>query len=104
MVKLYLTLLFTIITCFCYAQGSGSITVDSELEILTLLIPEDKQPAGFSSERDKEVLVPVKIRECKQLILDNIDNARKVRYYREMIWRLENAVIIEISSIPNIEG
>lgn len=75
-------------------------TNEPTVEVIALM-PDDQKPIGFSSQEELEKMVPIQIAECKTRIEKFQNEPEKVKYYREMIWRLENATITTISGASN---
>jgi len=72
------------------AQSSSTILTK---EMIHADRPADAIPKFFKSQEELDKMVPQKVDELKQLILDNQSNIDKVFYYREEIWRYENAIV-----------
>lgn len=94
-------LLLGVLALSLSASYINAQTEEPIVEITTSIVPEDQKPIGFESTTEQEKMVPMQIAECKSRILKFKDDAKKVKYYREMIWRLENSYVNELSGSSN---
>jgi transcription antitermination factor NusA-like protein len=89
---LLLILLCGATTITSYAQSAATrVTV----EMVTSLPPEDGTPMVYGSQGEMNRKVKEKIQECKQLVVKHQDDPTKASFYREELWRYENAIILE---------
>mgnify|MGYP001071432493 CR=1 FL=1 len=87
----------------CVAIFCGSVVVNNtyaqeatelhQEDILTSIKPADGQPAVFANRMELEQKVDFKIENTKRAILENKNDAVKVRQLREELWRFENAIV-----------
>jgi hypothetical protein len=59
------------------------------------IIPKDEKPAEFSSEKEMLKTVPLEIKKCKKNLSENSHNSERANYYREQLWRFENAIVVD---------
>jgi len=84
-----------------YAQQSVELHQKS---LLTAIKPVDGNPVVFSNQVELESNVGFKIENVKQLILENQNDAIKVRQLREELWRFENAIVQERKQLTNAKN
>lgn len=77
---------------------SAALNAQSSKTVLTKEMihsdrPADAIPKFFKSQEELNSTVPLKVDQLKQLIIDNQTDMDKVFFYREEIWRYENAVV-----------
>jgi len=65
------------------------------LETVKSLPPKDGLPMTFSTSKELNKVVPPRIAELKQLIVDFQHDPDKATVYREELWRLENAKVVK---------
>lgn len=90
MKKVLLLAVGVIFSAALNAQSSSAVLTK---EMIHSDRPADAIPKSFKSKEELDLTVPQKVDELKQLILDNQTNKDKVFFYREEIWRYENAVV-----------
>lgn len=72
--------------------NNTNIQVQKE-DILTSIPPTDMSPVVFTTQEELELKLNDKILNVKALIIENKDNPERLRYYREELWRFENAIV-----------
>ena len=86
------------IAIFCGSVALNNVyaqeTVELQQEdVLTSIKPADGQPAVFANKEELDQKVDFKIENTKRAILENKNDAVKVRQLREELWRFENAIV-----------
>lgn len=77
-----------------FAQETETTTT-AQNPLLTSLKPADGTPAIFPTQEELDSKVPAKIDGIKEEILNNSNDAVRVKYLREQLWRFENAVVVK---------
>jgi hypothetical protein len=86
------------VAIFCGSVGVNNIYAQEKTElqqenILTSIKPADEQPVVFANKMELDQKVDFKIENTKRAILENRNDAVKVRQLREELWRFENAIV-----------
>jgi hypothetical protein len=89
-------LLFSALLFAGLAQGQKQVQAikkESNGSIYSPLKPADNRPAVFSTKEELDAKVSDKKQGIMALIYENRADDAKVRYYREELWRFENAIV-----------
>lgn len=96
MKKIFLLMIAFFFVCSLDAQNVNSKSKKAETEnIYTALMPKDGQPAVFNSKAELDAKIADKKNGIINLIKANEKDTEKVKYYREELWRFENAIVKE---------
>jgi hypothetical protein len=87
-----------LVTSIAVCSISTSVSAQSSntpirIETVTSLPPKDGIPLKFESAEALNNYVPARIAELKKLIVEVQHDATKASYYREELWRAENAIV-----------
>jgi hypothetical protein len=89
-----------ILLCSCIFVGCSiatsygqSSTIPITIETVTSLKPFDSRVLTFTSEDELQFAISDKLEAFKEMVVQNQNDPSVATYYREEIWRLENAVV-----------
>lgn len=94
-------LIFIVISSFflisrSFAQNNDKSSAVSLNNNYISLKPSDGQPAVFNTKQEMLSKIDDKKNKIKALIIQNQSDSIKLKYYREELWRFENAVVHEL--------
>ena len=89
-------LLFAGLAIAGLASGQNARTNEKPVtDIYSPLKPADGSPAVFSTKAELDAKVQDKKQGLLALIKENSADPAKVKQYREQLWRLEHAIVVE---------
>jgi len=96
MKKIFLVMMaFFLVNTISVQTGNSKSKKTAGENIYTALMPKDAQPAVFNSKVELDAKIADKKNGIINLIKANENDAEKVKYYREELWRFENAIVKE---------
>lgn len=96
MKKIPILLLFLTAGFASTAQTNNATSpakTETKENIYTSLKPADGQVVVFHSKEEMEAKVEGKKENMREFIRQNANDPERVKYYREELWRFENAVV-----------
>lgn len=92
--KVSFLFIFFVSTFGIVAQEKNStVNKPNNPSVYTSLKPNDVQPAVFSSQAELNAKIQDKKDKIQSLIAANVNDSIKFKYYREELWRFENAIV-----------
>jgi hypothetical protein len=89
----FLFIFFALTSQIVAQEKSNAVSKPNNPNLYTSLKPNDVQPAVFSSQAELNAKIQDKKDKIQALIAANVNDSVKLKYYREELWRFENAIV-----------